>query len=45
LIQGQLQLLALDAHLERAAQLKDDNPWFELFLNDLHKHLSQNGLF
>jgi hypothetical protein len=45
LIQGKFQLLALDAHLERAAQLEDDNPWFELFLDDLHKHLSQSSLF
>jgi len=40
LIEGELQLLALDAHLEGSAQLEDDDPWLELFLDDLHKHLS-----
>ena len=31
LIESELELLALDAHLERAAQFKDDDPWLELF--------------
>jgi hypothetical protein len=33
-IQGQLQLLALDAHMERTAQLEVDDPWLELLFDD-----------
>ncbi len=40
LIEGELQLLALDAHLERPAQFEDDDPWLEFFSYDLHEHLS-----
>jgi len=40
LIESELQLLALDAHLERPAQLENDDPWFEFFSYDLHEHLS-----
>ena len=34
LIEGELQLLAFDAHLERAAQLEDDDAGLQLFLVD-----------
>lgn len=44
LVQGELQLLALDTHLERAAQLENHDPWLELFLDDVHEDLSERGL-
>ena len=34
LIEGKFQLLAFDAHLERAAQLEDDNSGLQLFFVD-----------
>jgi hypothetical protein len=34
LIEGELQLLAFDAHLERAAQLEDHDAGLQLFLVD-----------
>ena len=40
LIESELQLFALDAHLERPAQFEDDDPRFEFFSYDLHEHLS-----
>jgi hypothetical protein len=34
-IEGQLQLLALDTHLERASQLQNDNSRFEFSLDNV----------
>jgi hypothetical protein len=44
LIQGEFQLLALDAHLERTAQFENHDPWLELFFYDLHKNPSERRL-
>jgi hypothetical protein len=38
-IESQFQLLALRAHLERTCQLKNNDPWFQLFLNDMQGDL------
>jgi hypothetical protein len=40
LIEGKLELLALDAYLKRSAQLQDDDAGLQLFLDDFHKPLS-----
>jgi hypothetical protein len=37
-------LFALDAHLERTAQLEDHDPWLEFFFDDVHECLSQGRL-
>ena len=34
LIESEFQLLAFDAHLERTAQLEDDDPGLQLFFVD-----------
>ncbi len=39
LIEGELQLLAFDAHLERAAQLENDDAGPQLFLVDQQRNL------
>lgn len=39
LIEGEFQLLAFDAHLERAAQLEDDDAGLQLFLVDQQRNL------
>ena len=41
-IEGQLELLALDTHLERAAQFENDDAGLQFFPDDLHGRLS-NG--
>lgn len=38
-VKGQLELLALDAHLERATQFEYDDPGLQFFLDDLHRCL------
>lgn len=39
LIEGEFQLLAFDAHLERAAQLENDDAGLQLFLVDQQRNL------
>lgn len=39
-IESQFQLLALRAHLKRTRQLKNNDPWFQFFLNDVQGGLS-----
>lgn len=38
-IEGQFQLLAFDAHLERSTQLKDDDAGLQLSFCNLHRRL------
>ena len=35
-VNGQLELLALDAHLQRAAQLEDEDAGLQFLLDDFH---------
>jgi hypothetical protein len=42
-IECQLELLAFDAHLQGAAQLEYDDSRLQLFLNDLHVRLPNDG--
>lgn len=41
-IESQLELLALDAHLERAAQLQNDDSGLQFFFDDVHGFLPRD---
>src|SRR5215470_7948718 len=42
-IEGQLELLALHTHLQRSAQLENDDAWLQLFFCNAHVGLPSDG--